>query len=225
MKQTQTADKPVSVKAEPEADDVSLARWLYIALLAVGVVVLGLSAAFALQHTVPGWEVHGFTVVNHLHWPRWVGEQVAKPLSNAVWGMLGLIVIFLFIPKFRWRAWQYGVAAGSAYVTVFVIEHLIDRARPALLVPGAILRGMQDGPGFPSGHVAVLTALCLTIWAFVSWPWRVLLVLLVGAEAWARIYLGVHMPLDVVGGAAVAGIVVAVLHLAPEKLRKLFYLA
>lgn len=152
--------------------------------------------------------------------------QLAKQLSNAVWGMVGLCGLLLLVPKFRLRAWQYAVAAGGAYTAVFVTEHIINRARPELLFPHeAIIRATQGGPGYPSGHMATLTALGLTLWLFVRWPWRVFIVLLLAAEAWARIFLGVHTPLDIAGGVGIGLTAVAVLHLAPIKWRHFFKLA
>lgn len=153
----------------------------------------------------------------------WVTEQVAKPVSNAVWGIVGLVILLLLFPKYRLLAWQYAVAAGSAYVLVYIIEHLVGRARPIGLESYEVVaRATQGGPGFPSGHVAVIAALGLTIWPLVSWPWRVLILIFIGAEAWSRIFLGVHAPLDVVGGMAAAMVVVAIIHLTPAKIRKFF---
>jgi undecaprenyl-diphosphatase len=86
------------------------------------------------------------------------------------------------------------------------------------------MRAHQSGPGFPSGHETALTALVLTMWFFVAWPWRILLVILLASEAWARVFLGVHGPLDVIGGLAIGAIVVSVLHLAPVKWRHFFKL-
>lgn len=206
-----------------QIEQVGSRAW-FIFLLAAGVALLGGSAYFALGYTMPSWEHHIFTVVNGVSWPHWVAAQIAKPLSNAVYGIIALTGVLLVLPKYRKRAWQYVVAAGAGFATAFIIEHLIDRARPVGLTHDVILRANQDGAGFPSGHVSTLTAICLTVWLFVSWPWRIALLVLVAAEAWARVFLGVHAPLDVVGGLGVAAIVVAVLHLAPVKLRKLFKL-
>lgn len=197
-------------------------RW-YIALLAVGVVLLGTSIMFALLGTIDGLEQKVFNAANHVSLPDWVTNQAAKPLSNAVWGMVALVLVLLAFPKYRLLAWQYAVAAGSAYVLVFILEHLVDRARPIGLASYEVIsRAMQGGPGFPSGHVAVLTAIGLTIWPLVSWPWRVFIVVLIGAEAWSRVFLGVHAPLDVVGGLAAGMIVVGLIHLTPEKIRRVF---
>jgi len=59
-------------------------------------------------------------------------------------------------------------------------------------------------PSFPSDHATVFFALGVTL---LRSPWRPLgvLVLLFGvAVGWARVYLGVHFPFDIVGSLAVA---------------------
>ena len=198
-------------------------RQRYLVLLAVGVWLLGVATIPAVTGTFVGLEQHVFSLINHVSAPDWVAAQVAKPLSNAVWGIGLLVVVLLAMSKFRMRAWQYAVAAGSAYTLTFVIEHVVSRARPAGLEGyHAVLRAMQGGPGFPSGHVAVITAIGLTIWPYVSWPWRALVVAFIVAEAWARVFLGVHAPLDVLGGFAVGVTVVALIHLTPGKIRGFF---
>lgn len=224
---------PKAKPAVPVADDgrselpTEGIRWGYAALLAAGLALLGGSAALAFVniHAMAGWEARIFEAINGAWLPRFVADQIASPVSDAVWGILALIVFFLLIPRFRYRAWQYAVAAGSTYVFVAIIERVVDRARPVLLAPhDVVVRASQDGPGFPSGHVSVLSALCITVWIFVSWPWRILLVGLVAAEAWSRLYLGVHSPLDIIGGIGAAGVVVACIHLAPRRLRAIFKL-
>ncbi len=198
----------------------------YIALLVVGAVLLGASVALVLTGRLDGLELKVFNVINHASLPGWVANQLAKPISNAVYGMVALVIILLAFPKYRLLSWQYVVAAGSAYATAFGIAELVDRARPLGLAGYQVMtRAAQDGPGYPSGHVAVITALGLTIWPLVSWPWRLFILLLIGAEAWSRVFLGVHAPLDVAGGVAVGMTVVAIIHLTPAKIRKIFWIA
>lgn len=202
-----------------------MSRPWYIALLVVGIALLTASGIIAVLGGMPAWEQRILTAVNGMNVPGWVAAQLASPISNAMYGMLLLLGVLLLVPKFRLRAWQYMAAAGSAVVATFILEHIVTRARPGGTIQEVVVRASSDGWGFPSTHVAVVTALGLTIWPLVSWPWRVLIVCFIGAEAWSRLFLGVHAPLDVVGGFAVGAIVVAVLHLLPVKIRTFFRLS
>jgi undecaprenyl-diphosphatase len=66
-----------------------------------------------------------------------------------------------------------------------------------------VIRGAAAvGRGFPSGHAAVAAAIVA-----VAWPWlgrraRIACVVLALVVCWARVYVGAHLPLDVVAGAA-----------------------
>ena len=220
--------KKVAAVSQPAADPIppsSNRRPWYIALAIAGAVLLGASATLAMLGTLDGLERQLFNFINHVDLPAWVTSQVAKPLSNAVWGMVVLVAVLLLVPKYRLIAWQYAVAAGGTRALVLAFEFIVDRARPGGLYDDVVLRASQGGVGFPSGHVSVLAALALTMWPFVSWPWRILIVVMIGAEAWSRIFLGLHLPLDVVGGLGAAMLVVGLIHLTPTKIRKFFRIA
>jgi undecaprenyl-diphosphatase len=209
-----------SVDHEP-AFSASRKPW-YVALLVMGLLLLVGTIIPAFSGSIWGWEQRLFEQINNIPAPSWVTNQLARPLSNAVWGMGFLVAALLLVPKYRLRAWQYAVAAGATYSVVFMLEHLIARGRPADFGFEVMLRAAQGGPGFPSGHVAVLTALILTLWPYIGWIWRVALLALIAAEAWSRLYLGLHWPLDVVGGVAVGMTVVAIIHLLPSRILRFF---
>jgi undecaprenyl-diphosphatase len=60
---------------------------------------------------------------------------------------------------------------------------------------------------FPSDHATVFAGIALTLLLGGS-SWPCVLTLLAGASvAWARVFLGVHFPLDMFGAAAVACVV------------------
>lgn len=91
-----------------------------------------------------------------------------------------------------------GVWAGAK-----AVKRLVGRGRPASHLDGVVVRGGEEGGlGFPSGHAAV--AFCLVELVGLELPpglrplvWTV--AVMVGG---ARVYVGAHLPLDVVGGAA-----------------------
>jgi undecaprenyl-diphosphatase len=57
----------------------------------------------------------------------------------------------------------------------------------------------ESGPGFPSGHAAFLFALAVILF-FWNKKWGIIYFVLALLNGFARIYVGVHWPLDILGG-------------------------
>jgi undecaprenyl-diphosphatase len=96
------------------------------------------------------------------------------------------------------------VANGLAYE----LRQWIGRERPPLVYPEPKpLVGVPHSGAFPSGHTATAFA-CATVLAWASPRLRIPAFLLAAAIGCSRIYVGVHWPLDVLGG-AVLGVLVA----------------
>lgn len=122
-------------------------------------------------------------------------------------GTLGTFfaLIILAIKKRNWLRLSFVVPGiALAYgATYFIKEQLVSRARPPELF-GITPRDDLDTiarDGFPSGHVAVaalLTMLLISLIPQKKWRYGLLIIpILVGI---GRIYVGEHMPLDVLGG-------------------------
>jgi undecaprenyl-diphosphatase len=109
------------------------------------------------------------------------------------WGLLGLTII----------------AVALADWSAMGIKALVDRPRPPLRYaePDPLVRTPHDA-SFPSGHAATSFA-AATIMSFAFPRLAPFLFVLAALVAWSRVYVGVHYPLDIIGG-AVLGVLVAI---------------
>lgn len=97
---------------------------------------------------------------------------------------------------------RVGVYLLLAFTINFHLKELFGTQRP-FLVDEEVLRSTEEdlGPSFPSGHAQASTV----FWGYLAtrvrklWFW-ILAVVLIALIALTRVYLGVHYPLDVVGG-------------------------
>ena len=103
------------------------------------------------------------------------------------------------------------------------LRQAIGRDRPPLVYPEPkALVAVPHTGAFPSGHASSAFA-CATVLAWASPRLRIPVFVLAAAIAWSRVYVGVHWPLDVLGG-AVLGVLVATallkLAASPPRLRR-----
>ena len=86
---------------------------------------------------------------------------------------------------------------------------LSRRGRPSALLTHVTVRGgLVTGNGYPSGHTAVAFALATVVALWFGARSRCARLALAAAAVvgFARLYVGAHFPLDVVGGAALGTI-------------------
>jgi undecaprenyl-diphosphatase len=90
-----------------------------------------------------------------------------------------------------------------------LLRQWIGRARPPSVYrePEPLVSVPHTG-AFPSGHASTAFA-CATVIGWASRRLAVPAYVLAAAIAWSRVYVGVHWPLDVLGG-ALLGVLVAI---------------
>ena len=145
----------------------------------------------------------------HPDWLNWIFNGASRAgVGGAIW-LVAAAVLLLAGQIRRKDAVRLVLAIVMVHAVVDVaLKPWIDRPRPPLANPQ--LRTFADVPptrSFPSGHAANATAAALVmsrVWrrgGVLVWP----VAAIVGV---ARVYLGIHYPLDAIGG-CVSGLLCA----------------
>jgi undecaprenyl-diphosphatase len=169
--------------------------------LAAGTVALVLCALPVHADRVDPLEADAFRLVNDLPSVPFALVWAPMQLGNFLVVPVAVLAALAFR---RWRlAAGLALAGAGVYALAKVVKHFVLRGRPSGLLDDVVVRGAAPhGLGFVSGHIAVVTALAL-----VAWPWlprwgRWAAGAAVAAVFLTRMYVGAHLPLDMVGGAA-----------------------
>ncbi|MGN2637983.1 flippase-like domain-containing protein [Nocardia takedensis] len=179
--------------------------------VALGVLALAVATALARHARVPRLEVDLFHVINDL--PSWLTPVLFVVMQL---GSLGAVVASTVVAaagrKLR-LARDLAVSGVLAYVAALAVKSIVGRARPDTLLTELTLRTHQGGLGFVSGHAAVAAALAGAAAPWLPRQWRRLAWAGVAAVGIARVFVGAHWVLDVLGGTALGWTVAAAVHL------------
>lgn len=135
------------------------------------------------------------------------------------WPAFLILLLFLYSERHRKTSWLLLVTMGaSIVVNSIILKNIFRRPRPYWIFPEALhvprnsflwsesFRPPLASYSFPSGHTALAGAVAYVAFLRHS-KLRVAVVLLTLSTCWARVFLGVHRPLDVLAGVLVGVIV------------------
>lgn len=180
--------------------------WTAGLVAGLGLVLFGASA-LVLKAGATGWDAHLFRVLNEV--PP-AAASVLTPLSRLFLpvGLVAVVLLTAVYVVIRNRGVlpvaAGAVAGGIAWVLADVAKVIAGRPRPYAVMAGVVLRQHPAlGTGFPSRHTAVALAIAIALVPFLARPLAVVGIAYAVLVGWSRVYLGVHYPLDVLGGAGI----------------------
>lgn len=168
--------------------------------MAIGLFAVAVAASRGVQ--MSSWEESLFHLIynlpNSLHFPFFVITQLGSIY------MLALLAALYLVKRHYHIVLRLMLTGTLAYLLSGVAKDLWGRARPhELLMDVTSLDYIVRGPGFPSGHMALATALALTIMHYLPKKYQWVPIAWIVGVGLSRMYLGVHAPLDIVGGFAI----------------------
>jgi undecaprenyl-diphosphatase len=171
--------------------------------LSVSAFILAISTYIASIQKLPLWEQDFFTKIFNLPSSLY---NIATFITLFGSGLMVIVLVFtLLVIKRRELALQVFILSSITFLIVQFMKDTIARPRPVGLVADLTLKQYEaSGFGFPSGHSALSMVCALIIFPYASRPWKLIIIIGVILVGLSRIYLGVHAPLDVIGGWSLA---------------------
>lgn len=214
----------------PTTDD----RRLWLIAFAIAVTIALVAGLVASTGEVPGWEQSIFHAINGL--PDWLEQPMW------VFQLAGLLLVPLVVAVIAaaFKQWWLAIALVvfiplKLLVEKGVVKQLVERERPGTTICGydaadpeafdvscGQFRGdvPLEGLSFVSGHAIIAWGVAALLWVVLPGRWRWVPVGIAALNAIARVYLGAHNPLDVVGGGAIGVAIAALLILAIELIQR-----
>jgi undecaprenyl-diphosphatase len=163
----------------------------------LGLTVVGVGFLIAQRGRLPVLERDVFQLVNDLPPAIFAGVWAIMQLGNVV--AVPLVAAVAAATR-RFRLARDVLLSGVlAYFTADLVKSLVRRERPGgFAVDPFLPEGPIGGLGFISGHAAVAAALATAAVPYLNRRGRRVVWVLAWTVALARVYVGAHLPLDVV---------------------------
>jgi len=211
----QDDEATISTPNHPSDAIVWIRRWRFESLRILAALIVTVVATILAVEPLPKWEVQLFRAVNdlprHAEWPMWAMQQAGMLFALPV----GAIILWFVVS--HWRPPVALIAGGFVFgwTAARIIKAYVDRGRPGALLDNVSFgwRTPIDTFGYPSGHAVVALTLAVVLSPYMPRWLRWTLYALAAVVCFSRMYMGAHLPLDVVGGAAFGVLIGSVVNL------------
>lgn len=176
--------------------------------LGLGLVLFVITVALSRGSDMAGWEISIFLAVYRLSDNLWIPFLFITQTGSIY--MLGILLLIFLIKKKYHLVLRLLLTATLAYQLTGFAKDIWGRLRPHEILPGIYnLDYVVRGPGFPSGHTALATAMALVVGYYLPRKYQWIIPVWIVGVGLSRIFLGIHAPLDIVGGFAIGWIAYA----------------
>jgi undecaprenyl-diphosphatase len=193
-----------SARRPSDEPALAQARWNIVVLSAALVVLL--TTMLVARTELASLEAAIFRAVNDL--PQGLNTVVWPFMQYGTFITIPALAVIAFLSRRFRLALAIALAGVGVYMVTLVVKSVVDRGRPAAILTAVEEREVfgADSLGFPSGHAAVAAALTVVVAAHLSVRWLYAALAVGAVVLFGRMYVGAHLPLDIIGGAALGAI-------------------
>lgn len=164
---------------------------------------------------------HLFKTINDLTGNGALDSVMKAAASYAIYAVFAVLVVLCLL-RLRDRAVRPVLAVAAGLVATFLLglagAAIYHEKRPFQTHKVHQLVAHAGGQSFPSDHATAAFGISLAVLVFLSWRWGILLFILALLIGFARIYDGIHYPLDIAGALLAAAIGVGVVTVATRSI-------